>query len=71
MILHTRSVERDVAALAERLVRDIFDTGLDLGQSVRTVRQAITLARQDPQILTSLTESRPQLRLGVSASQSC
>lgn len=58
MILH-RSVASDrVAVLAERLMRDIFDAGLILGHSVRTTRQAVSLAIKDPLILTSLTESR-------------
>ena len=34
-----------VAPLANRLLRDVFDAGLDLGQSVRTPAQACQLAR--------------------------
>ena len=49
---------RSHAALAERLLRDMFDVGLVLGHSVRTSRQALTLAGQDAPIFTSLTESR-------------
>ncbi|MDH3718210.1 MAG: [protein-PII] uridylyltransferase [Planctomycetota bacterium] len=58
MILYRPAAQRHIARLAERLVRDICDTRLILGQSVRTPSEAITLARQDPQILTSLTDSR-------------
>lgn len=58
MVLHTPSATRRVTPLAERLVRDLFDAGLHLGQSVRTVRDACALARQDATICTSLMESR-------------
>ena len=58
MILHAPVAEREAVVLAERLMRDIFDVGLVLGLTTRTVRQSITLACQDPQILTSLGESR-------------
>ena len=58
MILHTRAATDRVAPLAERMVRDLFDVGLHLGQSVRTVRDACHLGRQDATICTSLIESR-------------
>lgn len=58
MLLHAPQVARDVAPLAERLLRDVFDVGLTLGFSVRTPRQSYQLARREPQIWTSLTESR-------------
>jgi len=58
MILHTPAASDRVSVLAERMLRDVFDIGLSLGHSVRTVRQATSLIRQDPIILTSLTESR-------------
>jgi [protein-PII] uridylyltransferase len=58
MILHTPAVAKRVTRLAERLVRDVFDVGLTLGQSVRTPQQACDLARQDATICTSLIESR-------------
>jgi len=58
MILHTPDSADRVAVLAERMMRDVFDIGLILGHSVRTIRQACALVKQDPIILTSLTESR-------------
>lgn len=58
MILHNSEVSDRIAVLAERLMRDICDTGLILGQSVRTPTQAVSLALRDPLVLTSLTESR-------------
>ena len=58
MILHTPSAASKVAPLAKRLLHDLFDAGLMLGQSVRTIRAACALARKDATIFTSLVESR-------------
>lgn len=58
MILRTASARRVAAALAERLLRDGFDAGLELGHSVRTIPQACRLAWQDPTICSSLLDSR-------------
>jgi len=58
MILHEAEVGARVEPLASRLMRDVFDAGLQLGNSVRTIAQACQLARRDPAICTSLIESR-------------
>ncbi len=58
MILHSRQVYREVAPLAKRLLHDVFDVGLALGQSVRTPEDACRLAYKDATIFTSLVESR-------------
>ena len=60
MLLHAPSqeAERRTGRLAERLLRDVFDVGLQLGQSVRTTSQACQAARGDATICTSLIESR-------------
>lgn len=58
MILHGTDAAQLVAPLAQRMLRDLFDIGLTVGQSVRTVSQACNLAREDATILTSLSESR-------------
>jgi [protein-PII] uridylyltransferase len=58
MILHNRRVYREVAPLAKRLLHDLFDVGLALGQSVRTPEDACRLAYKDATIFTSLVESR-------------
>lgn len=52
------SGDADVEQLARRLTQDIFDVGLQLGQSLRTVDEAINMARTDAVICTSLIESR-------------
>lgn len=58
MILHPLGMGNRVAPFAERLLRGVFDVGLILGHSVRTIDQACRLALGDPQICSSLIESR-------------
>ena len=58
MILHTHKAAQRVGPLAQRLLRDVFDAGLQFGHSVRTPEQACRLAIGDPTICTSLIESR-------------
>jgi [protein-PII] uridylyltransferase len=58
MILHVPGAEDDAAPLAKRLMRDLFDVGLELGQSVRTTAEACELASADATICTSLFEAR-------------
>jgi [protein-PII] uridylyltransferase len=58
MILIDPTAQAQVAPLAQRLLRDLFDAGLTVGQSVRTTSEAWKLARKDPIIWTSLVEAR-------------
>ncbi|MEI8371368.1 MAG: [protein-PII] uridylyltransferase [Planctomycetota bacterium] len=58
MILHRPAAAVRLFPLAERLLRDVFDAGLVLGHSVRTVRQACSLATREAMICTSLVDSR-------------
>ncbi len=58
MILYDPAARSRVERLAERLLRDVFDAGLTLGLSVRTLGEACRLATTDITIWSSLTESR-------------
>ncbi|HEV3138009.1 MAG TPA: [protein-PII] uridylyltransferase, partial [Pirellulales bacterium] len=58
MILQAPGTDQSVLPLASRLMRDLFDAGLELGQSVRTPDQACRLAAEDATVCTSLMESR-------------
>ncbi|MCC6125168.1 MAG: [protein-PII] uridylyltransferase [Pirellulales bacterium] len=58
MILHPLGLGNRVAPFAKRLLRGVFDAGLILGHSVRTPEQACRMAMTDPQICSSLVESR-------------
>jgi [protein-PII] uridylyltransferase len=62
MLLVEGKTTKLLTRLAARLTQDICDVGVRLGQSMRTVNQAIDLARTDPQIGSSLIE--PRLLLG-------
>lgn len=58
MLLYNQGSLSQVSPLARELVQDLSDLGLDLGFSLRSVRQAIQMAPKDPIIFTSLLESR-------------
>ncbi|MEX2171821.1 MAG: HD domain-containing protein [Pirellulales bacterium] len=58
MLLHDGKIDAAITALARRLTQDVFDVGLQLGQSVRSLSDAVQLARTDPLVGTSLVESR-------------
>ena len=58
MILHEPAAEAAVAAAARLLLQRLFDAGLQVGQSVRTVADARRLAAGDATIFSSLCECR-------------
>lgn len=58
MILHAKGAESRVFPLASRVLRDLSDARLEVGQSVRTPEQALALAAHDVSVCTSLMESR-------------
>jgi len=58
MILCMPGDDNAVEPLAKRLLRDVFDVGLTLGQTVRTADDACRRATKDPTIFTSLVEAR-------------
>ena len=45
MMLYDGKVDETIADFARRLTQDIFDVGIQLGQSVRTTPQAVQMAR--------------------------
>jgi [protein-PII] uridylyltransferase len=58
MILHRGQSSADIASQLRPLTQGIFDAGLQLGHSVRTVTEAVQLARSDTIICTSLIDAR-------------
>jgi [protein-PII] uridylyltransferase len=58
MLLHEAATAPPVEAAAKRLLQHLFDAGLDVGQSVRTVGEACRLAAADATILSSLLDGR-------------
>ncbi len=59
MVLFEGNVRPLAEALSQRLMKDVFDLGLDLGHSMRTKDEAVQLTKTDPVVATSLVESRP------------
>ena len=57
-VLFQGSFTEDIAEFARRISQDITDTGVQLGFSLRTVRDACSMSLKDPEIFTSLTASR-------------
>jgi [protein-PII] uridylyltransferase len=53
-----RYFEEVLASKIERFVAQCWDTGLEIGSSVRTVAECISEAEQDITVRTSLLESR-------------
>lgn len=58
MILYQGPLTADLASYSQRLTQAINDSGLMLGFSLRTIRDASSAALRDAQIFSSLTESR-------------
>ena len=58
MILHDGGAAGVVAEAARRLLQDLFDAGLDVGQSVRTIPEAVALASTDATVLSTLLDCR-------------
>ncbi len=58
LFLHEPAAEKRVAPLARRMMHDLYDVGLQLGHSVRTVNDACVMGRKDATIFTALAESR-------------
>lgn len=58
LFLHDTSPPPEYATFAADVVRDIWDAGFKLGHSVRTLRDATQMARQDVEFATSLVETR-------------
>ena len=58
MLLYQSELTKEVEGFARQYIQDVNDSGLDLGFSLRTPREAVSLALQEPEIFTSLTESR-------------
>lgn len=58
MVLYQGQSDKAIEQLVRQLQQEVFDVGLDLGLSVRSLEEAISLPRTDARIATSLIESR-------------
>ncbi len=58
MILYQGSMTAPLEEYSRRIIQDINDVGLRIGNSLRTPREACTMATHDAQVFSSLAESR-------------
>ena len=58
MLLYPPALKEQSRPLAQRLVQDLGDAGLDLGFSARTIRECCLMAFRDITIFTTLAEAR-------------
>lgn len=58
LFLHTPDVRTVFEPIASQIQRDLWDAGLKLGASVRTIDESVSWAKQEPQFATSLIDTR-------------
>src|SRR5574340_478662 len=58
MLLYRKRISSSIEELTEKLLYILWDTGLDLGFSIRSVDECITLAKDDLKTMTSLLDLR-------------
>ncbi|WP_166825460.1 [protein-PII] uridylyltransferase [Thalassoroseus pseudoceratinae] len=58
LFLYDPAADTPFAEFSSTVVRALWDAGLQLGHSVRTIKECVTLAKAEPQIATALTEMR-------------
>ena len=58
LFIQTPAVATLFEPIASQMQRDLWDAGLKLGASVRTVADSLSWARQEPQFATSLVDTR-------------
>ncbi|HEN20599.1 MAG TPA: [protein-PII] uridylyltransferase [Desulfobacteraceae bacterium] len=58
LILFDKEIPPQAKALAEELFFPLWDLGMDLGYGVRTVKDCISLSKDDFEVLTSLIDTR-------------
>ncbi|MER2493023.1 [protein-PII] uridylyltransferase [Catenovulum sediminis] len=58
LILSKNEIDKDCQQKVSQLITALWDLGLDIGQSVRTLKETITLGQEDITIATNLLEAR-------------
>lgn len=58
MVLYSGSAKPQAENLSRRLTSELFDVGFEVGHSLRSVEDALQLAKADAVVATSLLESR-------------
>lgn len=58
LFLVGKNIPEEFEEVVSEIVREIWDAGLKLGHSVRTIPESITYAKTEPHVATSLVETR-------------
>ena len=58
MLLFDSRVPKETDGLVREVVYPLWDAGLDVGHATRSLKECLTLARQDYEVLTSLLDAR-------------
>ena len=58
LILFSSKIPSSAKKLVEEFLYPLWDLGFDLGYGVRTVKDCLTLSRNDFEVLTSLMDAR-------------
>lgn len=58
LILFNKSIPSQAKALAEEIFFPLWDIGMELGYGVRTIKDCLTLSKDDFEVLTSLIDIR-------------
>lgn len=58
LILFNRKIPQEAKDLAEEIFYPLWDLGLELGYGIRTIKDCLTLCRNDFEVLTSMMDSR-------------
>lgn len=58
LFLHRPSARREFEPFVVELVRNLYDSGISLGHSTRTIGNALSMAVSEPEFFTALLEAR-------------
>jgi [protein-PII] uridylyltransferase len=58
LFLFEKSVPDDAEALVREIIYPLWDIGLDVGYATRSIKECVTLALEDVEVLTSLLDAR-------------
>ncbi len=58
LFLYDSKAAQTYSRFVAQVVRDYWDAGIKLGHAVRTIGDSASMARQDPQVATTLSEAR-------------
>ena len=58
LLLFKKKIPDEIRALLQEILYPLWDIGLDLGYATRTLKESLTLASKDFEVLTSLLDAR-------------